>query len=134
MIKPFHVVFVLGFLAVGLAVIIKGQPSDESSGFTELQRAELAKANDLEIVMGVIKRPAQSISGKHFHPGGEFGFVVKGAVIVETEGLPAVTLSAGDSFYQPPGEWHVVSTTSQGGETVVFRVVQKGQPMVVALD
>ncbi|MHC4342815.1 MAG: cupin domain-containing protein [Planctomycetota bacterium] len=84
--------------------------------------------------MGVITRSAKSRGAKHHHPGGEFGFVLNGAVIVERENEPHITLKAGDSFYQPPGEWHVVSTTPAGAETVVFRVLKKGQSMVVAVD
>ena len=62
------------------------------------------------------------------------GFVLEGAVRVTTESEPALTLKAGDSFYQPPGAWHVVSTATEGARAVVFRVLKKGQPMIVALE
>ena len=51
-----------------------------------------------------------------------------------TEGAPPMTLEAGASFYQPPGEWHAVSTASEGAKTVVVRVLKKGHPMIVPVD
>jgi quercetin dioxygenase-like cupin family protein len=84
--------------------------------------------------MGLITRAGKSTGAKHYHPGGEFGFVLEGAVGVTSEGEQSATLKAGTSFYQPPGQWHVVNTGTQGAKTVVFRVLKKGQPMIVAID
>lgn len=94
----------------------------------------LAEDSNIELVMGLIERSGESRSGKHHHPGGEFGFVLSGAVVVSTEGSPPETLEAGDSFYQPPEAWHVVSTSAGGAKTVVFRVIERGQPMVVPVE
>ncbi len=122
-------VFTLSF-----AIVAGGQRSSSSGGFSELQRAQLSEASNVELVMGLIERDGESRSGRHHHPGGEFGFVLSGAIVVNTEDEPAETLEAGDSFYQPPGEWHVVSTGADGARTVVFRVIEKGQPMVVPVE
>jgi quercetin dioxygenase-like cupin family protein len=73
-------------------------------------------------------------SANHHQPGGEFGFVISGTIVVTTEDSPAETLEAGDSFYQPPGEGHVVSTGAAGARTVVFRVIETGQPMLVPVE
>ena len=129
-----HATILIGFFAITIALVADGQVKDGGGGFTELHRAEVVGARSLEVVMGLIERPAESISGKHYHPGGEFGFVLEGAITVSNEGGSEVTLRAGDSFYQPPGEWHVVSTTAEGTRGVVFRVLKKGQPMVVGVE
>ncbi len=129
-----HATILLGLLATGLGVAAGGQPTTRPGAFSELHRVEVGGANDLEVVMGLIRRTAGSVGAKHYHPGGEFGFILEGSVTVETESEPPVTLKAGDSFYQPPGEWHVVSTDSEGAQTLVFRVLEKGQAMVVAVD
>jgi quercetin dioxygenase-like cupin family protein len=83
--------------------------------------------------MGLIERDAASNTGKHYHPGGEFGFVLRGSAVVTSE-AGTRTLQTGDSFYQPPMEWHIVETGPEGAKTVVFRVVERGQPMVVAVE
>jgi quercetin dioxygenase-like cupin family protein len=129
-----HAAILIGLLAIGLAIAAGGQPTTGAGGFSELQRVEIAGANGLEVVMGLVKRPAGSIGAKHFHPGGEIGFVLEGTVTVTTENESQATLKAGDSFYQPPGKWHVVSTTTQGAEAVVFRILEMGQPMIVPVD
>ena len=129
-----HATILLGLLAIGLALVAGGQPTTGAGGFSELHRVEVAGASDLEVVMGLIKRPGESIGAKHYHPGGELGFVLEGAVTVTTESEPELTLKAGASFYQTPGEWHVVNTATEGAKAVVFRILKKGQPMIVAVD
>jgi hypothetical protein len=44
------------------------------------------------------------------------------------------SFNSGDTAYQPPGEWHIVTTASEGAKTLVFRIVKRGQPMVVEVD
>ena len=129
-----HATILLALLTAGLAVVAGGQPTTGAGGFSELQRAKVADADGLEVVLGIVKRPAESISPKHYHPGGEFGFILEGVVTVATENAPLEILRAGASFYQPPGEWHIISTTIEGAEAVVFRVLKKGQPMIVVVD
>ena len=128
-----HLTTLLRILAISLALVACGQPKT-GGGFTELHRSVVPDASDLEVVMGLIERRGESSSAKHYHPGGEFGFVLEGVVTVAIEGNPEETLKAGDSFYQPPGEWHIVGTTAGGARTVVFRVLKKGQPMIVAVE
>jgi quercetin dioxygenase-like cupin family protein len=124
----------LGSLASCLALFACEQPNTAIGGFTELHRAPISAASDLEVVMGLVERPGESLSPKHSHPGGEFGFVLEGVVTVTTDGNPERTLEPGASFYQPPGEWHIVGTTAAGTKTVVFRVLERGQPAIVPVD
>ena len=124
-----------GAFTLGLAMVVAAsQHSTSSGGFSELHRAPLSEARSVELVMGLIERDGESRSGRHQHPGGEFGFVLSGAIVVTTKDGIAETLEAGDSFYQPPGEWHVVGTGAARARTVVFRVIERGQPMVVPVE
>jgi quercetin dioxygenase-like cupin family protein len=118
----------------GTAVVSAGQPAGGPSGFAELQRAPLPDSPSVELVMGLVERASESTSGKHHHPGGELGFVLSGSVVVTTQRGEVETLQAGDSFYQPPNEWHVIDTSASGARTVVFRVVERGQPMIVPVE
>ena len=128
-----HILFLLGLSVGGVTLLAAQQPTGGADGFTELQRGEIADS-ELEIVMGVLRRSGESTTGKHYHPGGEFGYVLEGRVTVTSENQPPVTLIAGSSFHQPPGEWHDVSTSAQGARTVVFRVLKIGEPTVVQID
>ena len=129
-----HAAILIGFLAIIVGVAAGGQRTTGVGGFSELHRVEVADAGDLEVVMGIVEKSGESVSPKHYHPGGEFGFVLEGSATVATEGELQTILKAGASFYQPPGEWHVVSTSAEGAKTVVFRVLKKGQPMIVVVD
>jgi quercetin dioxygenase-like cupin family protein len=122
--------FVITLLA-GAAWSSRGQT--QSGGFQELHRARL-ESTKFELVMGVITRDGASKSSKHVHPHGEFGFVLEGTATVQTADAPAKQIAAGSSFYQPPGEWHVVSTPGEGAKTLVFRIVESGQPMVTEIE
>jgi quercetin dioxygenase-like cupin family protein len=124
----------LVIVATGSVGFVLGQSVSGPGGFTELHRGPVIDSPELETVLGLIERPPRAAGSKHVHPGGEFGYVIRGEVTVEAEGAPPRSLYAGDSFYQPPGEWHIVSTEGEDTETVVFRVVKKGQPMVVAVE
>jgi quercetin dioxygenase-like cupin family protein len=128
-----HTAILSALALLGLAVGAGGQAA-KPGGFTELQRVAVAGASDLEIVMGIVERSGASTSPKHYHPGGELGFILEGGATVATESEPHAVLEAGDSFHQPAGEWHVVSTAAQGARTIVFRVLRKGEPMVVEVE
>lgn len=125
---------VLVLVVIIVAVVANGQTAKRAPGFSELHRIEVANAPGLEAVMGMVERSGESTSPKHYHPLGEFAFVVEGAVTIITESEPPVVIEAGESFYQPAGEWHVVATSDKGARSVVFRVVEKDKPMIVVVD
>ena len=117
-------ILLVAFASGAAMVVAAGQRSASSGGFFELHRAQLSETTSVELVMGLIERDGESRTGRHHHPHGEFGFVLSGAIVVATEDSPAETLETGGSFYQPPGEWHVVTTGAAGAKTVVFRVIE----------
>jgi quercetin dioxygenase-like cupin family protein len=119
----------------GSAAIATGQQDMSAVGvFTELHRGQVPGETDVELVMGLVERNGESVSSRHYHPGGEFGFVIEGTATIIREGRPPLTLGAGSSFYQPPGEWHIVRTGAGETRTVVFRVVREGEPTIVELE
>jgi len=114
---------------------IAQQPEQSAvGGFTELQRGQVAGEEDLEVIMGLVERDGQSTSPKHYHPGGEYGFVLEGAATIITENQPPLTVEAGASFYQPQGEWHIIKTGAGGTKAVVFRTIRKGEPAIVVVE
>ncbi len=124
----------LAFLVIGLGVAAGEKVTSRGAEFRELNRVDLAETGELQVVMGLIERPSESRGAKHYHPGPELGYILEGALTFETENARQVTLVAGDTFYQPAGEWHIASTSTDGVKTVVFRVLRKGQPMIVKID
>ena len=84
-----------------------------------------------EIVIGTATLPAGSVIGYHTHPGDEAGYVVKGNLILKTQGQPDRALKPGDSFFNPRGAVHslMVAPGSEGGLAVSSWIVDKGEPM-----
>jgi quercetin dioxygenase-like cupin family protein len=124
----------LALITTCISVASVGQESNKNKEFSELQRAKVVDANDIEVVMGLIERAGASVSSKHYHPGGEFGFVIEGSITIARENQPDRILNPGDSFHQGAGEWHIVGTASEGAKTLVFRLVARGLPMVVVVE
>ncbi len=123
-------------LVVGGSMMAAAQQPEPNAvgGFTELQRGQVAGEDDLEVVMGLVEAAGESTSPKHYHPGGEYGFVLEGAATIITENQPPLTVEAGTSFYQPAGEWHIIKTGAGGTRAVVFRTIRKGEPVIVVVE
>jgi quercetin dioxygenase-like cupin family protein len=84
-----------------------------------------------EIVIGTATLPPGSVIGYHTHPGDEAGYVLKGNLILKTQGQPDRALKAGDSFFNPRGAVHslAVAPGPDGGMAVSSWIVDKGQPL-----
>ena len=84
-----------------------------------------------EIVIGTATLPPGSAIGYHTHPGDEAGYVLKGTLILKTQGQPDRTLKAGDSFFNPRGAVHSLAAApgADGGMAVSSWIVDKGEPL-----
>lgn len=81
-------------------------------------------------VMDVILAPGAQ-SGRHFHPGHEFGYILDGEGILEAEGRPPVTLKKGVTIHNDPMVIHNGINTSRTAplHLVVFYVLETGKPI-----
>jgi quercetin dioxygenase-like cupin family protein len=96
-----------------------------------MERHDQSGVPGKEIVIGTATLPAGSVIGYHTHPGDEAGYVLKGNLILKTQGQPDRVLKAGDSFFNPRGAVHslAVAPGSDGGMAVSAWIVDKGVPM-----
>ena len=96
-----------------------------------MERHDQSGVAGKEIVIGTATLPPGSAIGYHTHPGDEAGYVLKGNLILKTQGQSDRNLKAGDSFYNPRGAVHslVVAPGSDGGMAVSAWIVDKGAPM-----
>jgi quercetin dioxygenase-like cupin family protein len=100
-----------------------------------LERHDQSGVAGKEIVTGTANFPAGSSIGFHTHPGDESGYVLKGSIILKTQGQPDRVLKAGDSFFNPRGAVHsvVALPNGEGGMAVSSWIVDKGQPLATAV-
>lgn len=85
---------------------------------------------DHEAVMARVELPAGAAEGKHTHPAEVYAFVEEGAVSLELEGKPTVTLKAGDVFHIPTGKVHqAINNGSVTAKLAAVFVAEKGKPL-----
>ena len=98
---------------------------------TVFERHDQSGVPGKEIVIGQAALPKGSAIGFHTHPGDEAGYVVKGNLILKTQGQPDRMLKPGDSFFNPRGAVHslAVAPGSEAGIAVSSWIVDKGQPL-----
>jgi quercetin dioxygenase-like cupin family protein len=69
----------------------------------------------------------------HRHDAHAFVYVLEGQIIMELKGQPAVTLKAGQTFYEGPADVHLVGRNASNTEPARFVVVLlkgKGAPIL----
>ena len=69
----------------------------------------------------------------HRHDADAFVYVLEGQIVMQLKGQPAVTLKAGQTFYEGPTDVHVVGRNASNTEPAKFVVVLlkgKGAPIL----
>jgi quercetin dioxygenase-like cupin family protein len=124
------------FSLIALAALSLNAAADEPKAAAQpvrniMERHDQSGVPGKEIVIGTATLPPGSAIGYHTHPGDEAGYVLKGNLILKTQGQPDRALKPGDSFFNPRGAVHslVVAPGSDGGMAVSSWIVDKGAPM-----
>lgn len=93
-------------------------------------RADLSGTPSKEGVTLTVDWPAESTTGRHFHHGDEYGYVVDGSLEVRTDGAPPRIIHSGESYHNSAD---VVHETRNPGPTVAHSftvfIVDKGKPL-----
>jgi quercetin dioxygenase-like cupin family protein len=101
---------------------------------TPLMTKDLAGLPGKEAVMLTVEYAPGASSTRHRHNANTFVYVLEGSIVMQVEGGKAVTLGAGQTFYESPDDVHVVSknaSDSQPAKFIVFFVKDKGAASLV---
>jgi len=97
---------------------------------TVVQQADLSMPGKEAVTAVAELQPNGGSPGRHTHPGEEIGYVLDGTVIVEIEGKPAQTLSAGKAFLIPANTIHNATNKGAGvAKILATYIVEKGKPL-----
>ena len=124
-------------LAVGITVGVIGTrvltAQQQAFKRTVLLRTDLEGLPGKEGTMFLAEYEPGARSGKHYHPGHEFAYVLEGSIIVETEGQAPVTFGPGQVIHNLLNRVHVAKNGSmtEPVKLVQFIISKKGQPAVV---
>ena len=136
-----HWTLVLTFVAgtvsgVGLVAGLDGARTVTAQQ-APVKRQVLAKVDlgDKEGTMYVAEIAPGASTGLHFHPGPEAVYVLEGTGILEKEGHPPATFTAGQGFSIPGHHTHEAKndSASEPWKLVVFLAGERGQPIVTTV-
>ncbi|MFI5312374.1 MAG: cupin domain-containing protein [Gemmatimonadales bacterium] len=96
---------------------------------TILLRTDEPSNPKYEAVVAVAEIPGGTSAGRHRHYGVEVGYVLEGSVIVQPEGKPSMTLTAGQAFKNEPGIHNATNPGKTPVKILAVYIVEKGKPL-----
>jgi quercetin dioxygenase-like cupin family protein len=106
----------------------------EEAKVTPLYSKDLPDFPGKEGVMITVDYPPGSSDPTHRHNADAFVYVLEGSIVMQVRGGKEVTLTPGETFYEGPGDVHVVgknASQTKPAKFVVFLVKDKGAPIFV---
>jgi len=100
---------------------------------TPLTSKDLPDFPGKEGLMITVDYPPGSSDPIHRHNAHAFVYVLEGSIIMQVKGGTEVTLTPGQTFYEGPGDVHVVgrnASSTKPAKFVVFLIKDKGAPVV----
>src|ERR1700750_1876108 len=106
--KP-HLYFRACFAALLMLAAVPATAADVK----ELFAIDLADSPGKEARMLEVSYPPGAQDMAHRHDAHAFVYVLEGQIVMQVKGQPAVTLKAGQTFYEGPADVHVVGRNPQ---------------------
>src|SRR5688572_9663883 len=109
----------------------------EAADVKELFAIDLADHPGKEGRMIEVSYPPGARDVVHRHDAHAFVYVLEGQIVMQLKGGPAVTLKAGQTFYEGPTDIHVVGRNASNTAPARFVVVllkAQGAPILVPVE
>jgi quercetin dioxygenase-like cupin family protein len=104
---------------------------------TSLMLKDLPESPGKEALMILVEYPPGSSDPAHRHNAHALVYVMEGSIVMQVKGGQQVTLKPGQTFYEGPGDVHVVGRNASKTKPAKFIVVlikDKGAPVVVPAE
>jgi len=104
---------------------------------TPLMTKDLTDIPGKEALMLMVEYPPGSSDPVHRHNADALVYVLEGSIVMQVKGGKPVTLTPGQTFYEGPGDVHVVgrnASTTKPAKFVVVLVKKKGAPALVPVE
>jgi quercetin dioxygenase-like cupin family protein len=121
-------------LLAGGAGVASAADAPQAAIVTPLMAKDLTGIPNKEGTMLTVQYLPGGASLPHRHDAHVFVYVLEGSVKMQVDGQPAVTLTAGQTFYENPTDVHRVSanaSTTQPAKMLVFMVKDKDKAATV---
>jgi quercetin dioxygenase-like cupin family protein len=121
-------------LILAVACLMSSTLLAQEAKVTELMSKDLRNVSGKEGLMITVEYPPGSSDPIHRHNAHAFVYVLEGEIVMQVRGGKEVTLTPGQTFYEGPGDVHVVgrnASKTKPAKFVVFLVKDKGAPVLV---
>ena len=121
------------FRAYLVALLMLAAVPAEAADVKELFAIDLADYPGKEGLMIEVSYPPGVVDPVHVHNAHAFVYVLEGQIVMQLKGKPAVTLKAGQTYYEGPTDVHVVGRNASNTAPARFVVVlmkAKGAPIL----
>ena len=125
------------FRAYLAALLILAAVPAEAADVKPLFAIDLADYPGKEARMIEVSYPPGAQDMAHRHDAHAFVYVLEGQIVMQVKGQPAVTLKAGQTFYEGPTDIHVVgrnASTTEPARFVVVLLKAKGAPVLTPVN
>jgi len=130
-------IFALALAAAAFSVTVeKSANAQEGLTRTPILKKDLEGAPGKEVTMFIAEYKPATRSGKHYHPGQEFIYVLEGNGVMEEAGKDPVDMKPGVAIYfqsdpAKPSYVHEATNRSKtaGMKLLVILITEKGQPL-----
>jgi quercetin dioxygenase-like cupin family protein len=120
-------------MSVLVMSLTSGMLMGQNVSINTLLSKDLTGSPGKELAMVTVDYPPGAVDPVHTHNAHAMVYVLEGSVVMQVEGKPAVTLKAGQTFYEQPGDVHTVARNASRtapAKFVVFFVKDKGAPIL----
>jgi quercetin dioxygenase-like cupin family protein len=117
-----------------LSCLMTGALVTQGPKLTPLMSKDLTGCPGKEGTMITVEYPPGGSDVIHRHNAHAFVYVLEGKVVMQVRGGQPVTLGPGQTFYEGPGDVHVVGKNASSAESakfLVFFVKDKGAPILI---
>lgn len=117
-----------------LASVLVSALAAQQPKVTSLMSRDLAEAPGREGVVIAVEYPPGGADPVHRHNAHGFIYVLEGSVVMQVKDGREVTLTPGQTFYEGPGDVHVVgrnASSTKPAKFLVFLVKDKGAPIFI---
>src|SRR5262245_46130241 len=86
-----------------------------------------------ELSMITVEYPPGNVDPVHTHHAQSLVYVLEGTIVMQVRGGTPVTLVPGETFYEGPGDVHIVgrnASQTEPAKFLVFLVKDKGAPVL----
>jgi quercetin dioxygenase-like cupin family protein len=129
--KNMKLMLVVLFLMTGTSMA-----QEPTAVVKELISKDLMELPGREGLMITVEYPPGASDPVHRHNSHAFVYVLEGSIVMQVKGGKEVTLTPGQTFYEGPGDVHVVgrnASNSKPAKFVVFLIKDKGAPILMPL-